>query len=269
MGSCTGFWKIIMSFNIPHLTLNNGINIPKLGLGLYKIEGKKVERAVNWAIEAGYRHFDTAALYGNENELGLALKKCGINREELFITTKLYPTNFLWTETAFENSLAKLKTDYIDLYLIHWPGPGKDFAWKIMEQIYEKKLVRAIGVSNYYSEDLEELFSSAKVIPAVNQMEFHPFKNDQSLLEFCVNRGIAFEAYSPLNRGYNLEHPFLINLAKKYNKTTAQIMLRWSIQHGSIVIPKSEKKERIIENSKVFDFNIEAEDLLALNALSA
>lgn len=248
--------------------MNNGVEIPLLGLGVYQMKEKEVEEAVLWALEAGYRHIDTAALYGNERDVGNAIKKSGIPREEIFVTTKLFPTSFLWTEAAFSNSLEQLGLDYIDLYLIHWPAPGKNHAWKSLERITESKLVKAIGVSNYSVNELEELLQVSKNVPAVNQIEFHPFLYREKLLNFCKQKKITVVSYSPLNRGNQLDHPIIIDMADRYGKTSAQIMLRWGIQHGTVVIPKSVRRERIRENSQIFDFELFPEDMDLLDSLT-
>lgn len=249
------------------IQLNNGVQMPTLGLGVYQLQGDEAVRAILWALEAGYRHIDTAALYMNEKEVGRSIKQSGIPRSEIFVTTKIYPTSFLFAEEAFERSLDNLQMDYVDLYLIHWPEAGKSNAWKILERIYAQKQARAIGVSNYAIEDLEYLLENTDIVPTVNQVEFHPFFYQPLLLKYCKEKNIALEAYSPLNRGNKLNHPALERIACKYDRTPAQIMLRWSVQHGTILIPKSAKKDRIIENSKIFDFELENEDMDRLNSL--
>lgn len=252
------------------LTLNNGIQIPQLGLGVYKIpKGKETEQAVLWALEAGYRHIDTAIYYGNEAAVGRAIKKSGIPREEIFVTTKYLPKLIFNSEAAFTESLKQLDIDYIDLFLVHWPPPvRKDHIWETFEKIYANGLCKAIGVSNYSIELLEKILKSATIIPAVNQVEFSPFLYRKELLDFCESKNIKLEAYSPLTRGKRLDDALIKNLAQKYGKSPAQIMIRWSLQHGLVVLPKSSNQERIKENADVFDFTLEESDMTALDSLN-
>ena len=224
-------------------TLNNGVEIPRLGLGVYQTPiGETTLRAVEYALKIGYRHIDTAWLYGNEGDIGKAVLESGIPREEVFITTKVWNRDQGYDSTlrACERSLGRLGLSYIDLYLIHWPvqGMGKD-PWKAMIQLLRAGKVRAIGVSNYEIFDLQEILQNFDVVPAVNQVEFHPFLYQEELLQFCKNHSIQLEAYSPLTRGNKLNHPALKELDKKYSKTSAQILIRWSLQHDLVVIPKS------------------------------
>lgn len=250
--------------------LANGVQMPVLGLGVYQTKkGEETQRAVRWALEAGYRHIDTAAFYNNEKDVGEAIRASRIPREEIFITTKLWITGFLDPQAAFEKSLRELGLGYIDLYLIHWPFPGKQRAWQKLEQIYAKGDVKAIGVSNYSIKHLAELKKEATIQPMVNQVEFSPFLYQETLLAYCESQEIVLEAYSPLTRGKRLDDPLIEALAKKYQKTRAQIMIRWSVQHGLVVIPKSSKQERIIENIDVFDFEIDAADMKKLDGLHA
>jgi diketogulonate reductase-like aldo/keto reductase len=249
------------------LTLNTGTAIPVFGFGTWKLQGVEATQAVLWALQAGYRLLDTASIYGNETEVGEAVRQSGLARSEIFVTTKLWPTNFFRVETAFSASLKRLGLSYVDLYLIHWPRFGRNKAWQVLEKIYDQGLAKAIGVSNYSVEDLEDLFKTSRVVPAVNQVEFSPFAYRQGLMDYCRDKGIVLEAYSPLTRGHNLGHPIIRKLAERYRKTGAQTMLRWSLQHGLIVIPKSSRKERIAENAAIFDFEISPEDVVALDAL--
>jgi methylglyoxal/glyoxal reductase len=253
---------------VPTLTLNNGVVIPQVGLGVFQTkEGAEVESAVRAALESGYRLIDTAAAYGNEEGVGRAVKASGIPREEVFITTKLWNANHAYEDAlrAFDESLRKLDCEYIDLYLIHWPLPmeGKfSQAWKAMEELYDAKRVRAIGVSNFKPHHLEELRKSAKTVPTVNQIELHPLFQQKETRAYCDEHGIAVESYSPLMRaGEALEHPTVANLARKYGKSAAQVILRWHVQSGFIVIPKSVKAERIQENFALFDFELSEEDM--------
>jgi diketogulonate reductase-like aldo/keto reductase len=254
------------------ITLNNGIKIPQLGLGVYQAPaGKTTERIVRYALELGYRHIDTAKIYGNETDVGIAVRKSRINREEIFVTTKLWNTDqgFDNAVRAFENSLQRLGLSYVDLYLIHWPVKGKIVeTWKAMIKILKDGKSRAIGVSNYSIDELKETLQISDIIPAVNQVEVHPFLYQKNLMDFCKNNGIQIESYSPLTRGKKLNHHLLKAISNKYGKTTAQILIRWNLQHGLVVIPKSIHENRILENSQVFDFEIEEKDMETLNSLN-
>lgn len=259
---------------IPTVTLNNGVTIPQVGLGVWQAkEGSEVERAVRAALETGYRLIDTAAIYGNEAGVGKAIKASGLPREEIFITTKLWNANHAYDDAlrAFDQSLNKLDCGYVDLYLIHWPLPmdGKfTQAWKALETLYNSKRVRAIGVSNFKPHHLEELLREAKTVPAVNQIELHPLLQQQATRAFCAEHGIAVESYSPLMQaGEALEHPVIVQLAQTYGKTPAQVILRWHVQNGLIVIPKSVKPERISENLDLFDFELSASDMHAIEGM--
>jgi len=251
-------------------TLNNGVKIPVLGLGVFK-SGQNTKRAVEYAINIGYRHIDTAAVYGNEDQVGEAVKSAGINRKDIFITTKLWNDDMRngTQRQAIEKSLELLKTDYIDLYLIHWPVKGKIAeSWAVMEEYYTKGVLRAIGVSNFLESHLDELLSYASIIPAVNQVECSPFLTQEPLTEYCVKKGIAVEAWSPLAKGVALTNEVILEIAKKYNKTAAQIIIRWHIQNDRIVIPKSVHEERILSNSLVDDFELTIEDMNRISALN-
>ncbi|WP_078131283.1 aldo/keto reductase [Leptospira kirschneri] len=253
------------------VTLNNGISMPILGLGVWKTKsGKECKEAVLNALEAGYRHIDTARIYDNEKDVGQAIRESGIPRKEIFITTKLWnadqgPDKI---RKALENSLDKLGIDFVDLYLIHFPVTSKRMnSWKELEKVYHDKLCKAIGVSNYTITHLGELLKDSQITPAVNQVEFHPFLNQIHLLEYCKKHKIQLEAYSPLAHGQKIEDPTISKIAQKYDKTPAQILIRWAIEQKIVVIPKSTQKKRIIENSKVFDFAISEEDMKILNSL--
>lgn len=252
-------------------TLNNGINMPIVGLGVWQTrDGKEVEQAVSTAISVGYRLIDTAAVYKNEAGVGRAVAASGIPREELFITTKLWNTDQGYDSVfrAFERSLQFLQMDYVDLYLIHWPFPGKRMeSWRALEKIAGSGQCRAIGVSNYTTEHLTELMDRSAVVPTVNQVEFHPFLYQKELLEFCQKHSIQLEAYSPLAHGEKLQDRRIGVIAKKYDKTNAQIMLRWSLQHGTVVIPKSTNQDRIKENIDLFNFVLSEEDMGILDGL--
>jgi diketogulonate reductase-like aldo/keto reductase len=252
------------------ITLQNGIKIPILGLGVWQMEnGDETGNAVRWALEAGYRHIDTAALYGNEESVGLAVRESGIPRSEIFVTTKLWPTDYLNPQKGFDTSMKRLGLDYVDLYLVHWPIPlMTKSVWHAMEKIYASGRAKAIGISNYGIKNIEDLLSYATVLPAVNQVKFSPFNYDAALHEYCRSKKIALEAYSPLTRGKKLGDEKVKMIAEKYHKSPAQILIRWCIEHQIVVIPKSSNKERIIENADVFDFSISPEDMKTLNNLS-
>lgn len=251
--------------------LNNGVSMPLLGLGVYDMYQKEAEQAVLWALELGYRLIDTAAMYHNETEIGNAVRASGVNRSELFITTKVNNTDQGFDETlrAFDVSQEKLQSDYIDLYLVHWPlrATRKD-TWKALERLYSEGRVRAIGVANYLIPFLEELETDATVVPVVNQVEFSPYLFLEDLLIHCKKKNIQLQAYTPLVRGQRMDDPRLQALAKKYEKTPAQIILRWAIQHGVSTIPKSANQARLKENFGVFDFEISAEDLLTMDGFN-
>jgi diketogulonate reductase-like aldo/keto reductase len=267
-----------MSFTIQsRIRLNNGVEIPRLGLGVYQSPpGRITQHAVRYALNIGYRHIDTAFIYGNESDVGKAVHKSGLQRDEVFITTKLWNTRDVQYDTALrscEDSLRRLGLGYVDLYLIHWPVRGIDNntieIWKAMVNLLREGKARAIGVSNFSIDDLKQILNDSDVLPAVNQVEFHPFLYQKDLLSFCDRNSIQLEAYSPLTRGMRLNHPTIVNIAKKYdNKTPAQILIRWSLQHNLVVIPKSIHEERILENSQVFDFELEDEDMKHLDSLN-
>ena len=252
--------------------LADGHVIPMLGLGVWQVENaRECVDAVRWALEEGYRHIDTAQAYGNEESVGLGLRESGVPRDEIFVTTKLWNDDHGYESAlrAFEESRKELGVDAVDLYLIHWPVPGKrDESWKALLKLKEQGVVRSVGVSNYTIRHLEELLSWSPRPPSVNQVEFHPFLYQKELLEYCQRKGIQAEAYSPLARGERFNHPRIITLATKYSKTPAQLMLRWGLQHGLVVIPKSTGEERIRENSQVFDFEISSEDMRSLDSLN-
>jgi diketogulonate reductase-like aldo/keto reductase len=252
---------------VEKVKLNNGIEMPILGLGTWQSnKGKECHDAVSWALEAGYRHIDTAAIYGNEESVGAAIKKSGIPRKEIFVTTKLWNSDHGNPQLAFEQSLKRLKLDYVDLYLIHFPVTGvRNNTWKEMEKILDAGKTRAIGVSNFTIKHLTELLKIATVVPAVNQVEFSPYLYQKDLMDFCREKNIQLEAYSPLTRREKLKDPKLLEIAAKYNKTAAQVMIRWCIEHNVVAIPKSVTRQRIQENFNVFDFNISKEDMRKLD----
>ncbi|HYS73001.1 MAG TPA: aldo/keto reductase [Thermoplasmata archaeon] len=245
--------------------------MPVLGLGVWRAaSGKETQRAVATALDVGYRLIDTAKLYGNERDVGRAVRASKIPRDEIFITTKLWNTDH-GSEAAlraFEQSRRELGVDSIDLYLIHWPVPGlRQESWKALLDLKEKGLARSIGVSNYTIRHLEELLSASPIPPSVNQVEFHPFLYQADLLAFCQGHRIQLEAYSPLTRGHRLDHPVIKAVAADYRRTPAQILIRWGLQHGLVVIPKSVRPERIRENAQVFDFELSGTDMARLDAL--
>ncbi|MBN2981512.1 MULTISPECIES: aldo/keto reductase [Cohnella] len=258
------------------IKLRNGVDMPWLGIGVFQVqEGSELVKALRSAVKLGYRSIDTAAIYQNETGVGQgireALAETGLARESLFVTSKVWNTDLGYEQTlaAYEASLQKLGLDYLDLYLIHWPVEGKyKEAWKALETLYNRGKVRAIGVSNFQIRHLEELKESAEIVPMVNQVEFHPLLTQEPLRAYCEERGIQMEAWSPLMQGQLLDHPLLAELAAKYGKTAAQIILRWDLQHGVVTIPKSTKETRIAENANVFDFELAKDDMKRIDALN-
>lgn len=255
-----------------YVTLNNGVKMPWLGFGVFRVEdGEQVIRSVHYALEAGYRSIDTAWIYGNETGVGTAVEASGIARTELFITTKLWNAHQGYDRTleAFETSMNNLGLDYLDLYLIHWPGKDKFIdTWKAMERLYREGHIRAIGVSNFQIHHLEALRAACEVTPAVNQIECHPWLTQEELRNYCKTRGIQVEAWSPLAKGRSLDDVTIGALAAKYDKTPAQIILRWHLQNGVVIIPKSVRQDRIIENAQVFDFTLTEEELAKISRLN-
>ncbi|MEK5393109.1 aldo/keto reductase [Margalitia sp. FSL K6-0131] len=257
-------------------TLHNGVKMPWFGLGVFKVEeGQELVQAVKNAIKHGYRSVDTAAIYGNETGVGKGIlegiKEAGISRDDLFITSKVWNDDLGYDSTlkAFETSLDKLGLEYLDLYLIHWPVEGKyKEAWRALETLYKAGKVKAIGVSNFQIHHLENLLKDAEIKPMVNQVELHPRLTQKELLSYCLENDIQLEAWSPLMQGQLLDLPELKVIAEKYNKSIAQIILRWDLQNGIVVIPKSTKEHRIIENANVFDFTLSNEDMKAIDALN-
>lgn len=251
--------------------LHNGVKMPYFGLGVYLSEdGNEVINAVKWAIEAGYRHIDTAAIYNNEKGVGEGIRQSGINREELFVVSKVWNADQGYDNTlkAFEESLERLQLDYLDLYLIHWPVKGKyKETWRALEHLYQEGKVRAIGVSNFLKHHLEDILDSAEIVPMVNQMEFHPYLVQQGLIDYCNENQIQYEAWSPMMQGKIFELDAIKDMAKKYGKSPAHVVLRWDLQKGVVTIPKSVKKERIINNADIFDFELSKEDMAYLDGL--
>jgi len=255
--------------------LNNGIKIPAIGFGTWSLsEGKEAVEAIGKALAAGYRLIDTAKIYGNEKSIGEALRNSDVPREDVFVTTKLQYNEHGYDSSlrAFGGSLSRLGLEYIDLYLIHWPGHSsqkRQDSWRALEKIHSQGKAKAIGVSNYELRHLEELLEKSNLVPAVNQIEFHPFIYDKQapILEFCKVHDIVVEAYSPLNRGHNMHEPTLEKVAKQHGKSVAQVMLKWAIQHGTVPIPKSVHPVRIGENLEVFDFELTKDEMQTINQL--
>ncbi|WCR28760.1 aldo/keto reductase [Paenibacillus thiaminolyticus] len=266
-----------MTQNVQSRTrLNNGIDMPWMGLGVFKVEeGSELVEAVKAAVKHGYRSIDTAAVYANETSVGQGIREAlaenGLNREDLFITSKVWNADLGYESTlaAFETSLKKLGLDYLDLYLIHWPVASKyKDAWRALEKLYKDGRVKSIGVSNFQVHHLEDLMKDAEIIPVVNQVEFHPLLNQKELRDFTKKHGIQLEAWSPLMQGELLNHPLLKEIADKYGKSIAQVILRWDLQHGVVTIPKSTKEHRIVENASLFDFELSPEDMDRIDGLN-
>lgn len=256
---------------VPEISLNSGAKIPGIGLGLWKVkDAGEVNESVSAALKAGYRHFDTAQAYGNEGMLADALEAVGAKREEVFITTKIHTVNFLpfLLKSSFNRSLERLTTDYVDLLLLHFPMTLlRQHAWRDLEDIQAEGKAKSIGVSNYTINHLEELLADYKIKPAVNQVELHVFLQQPELLAYCAKQGIVVEAYSPLAHGYDMDNEVLAVIAKKHNKTTAQIMLRWCVEAGTIPLPKSVHKDRVEANIAIFDFSLDKDDMAKLKSL--
>ncbi|PHA26931.1 aldo/keto reductase [Bacillus cereus] len=256
--------------------LNNGVEMPWFGLGVFKVEeGPELVEAIKSAIKAGYRSIDTAAIYGNETAVGegirAGIEATGIAREELFITSKVWNADqgYETTIAAYEESLKKLGLDYLDLYLVHWPSEGKyKDTWRALETLYKEKRVRAIGVSNFQIHHLQDIMKDAEIKPMINQVEYHPRLTQKELQAFCKEQGIQMEAWSPLMQGQLLDNETLQAIAEKHGKTTAQVILRWDLQNGVITIPKSTKEHRIIANADVFNFELTKEDMEKIDALN-
>ena len=260
--------------DVPVVTLNNGVSIPQLGFGTWQIPEEDTQAIVEHALGAGYRHVDTAAAYGNEAQVGAALKASGLPRDEVFVTTKLWNANHGREKAlkAFDESIGKLDLDVVDLYLIHWPLPDHDTfveTWKALEEILESGRARAIGVSNFQIPHLERLLAETDVVPAVNQIELHPLLTQTALKAFHAEKGIHTEAWSPLAQGGDLlKDDTVASIAERVGKTPAQTILRWQLQEGNIIFPKSVTPSRVDENLDVFDFELTADDLAAIKALN-
>ncbi|MHB1315191.1 MAG: aldo/keto reductase [Christensenellales bacterium] len=250
------------------IVLNNGTHIPRIGLGMFKSKDEEAVQAMQWAVDAGYRHFDTAAFYRNEKDVGRGIARCGIPREELFITSKLWPDDMVDNrqEPALLKSLEELGLTYLDLYLLHWPVGDVASSWKVLEKYYQDGVIKAIGISNFQPCHIEWLMEKTHVKPTVNQIESNPYFPQLNTIAYCQRNGIAVEAWGPIGYGEALNDPYFMQLAQKYNKTAAQVILRWHYQRDVIVIPKSVHKERIIENIRITDFEISQEDMKKISS---
>jgi 2,5-diketo-D-gluconate reductase A len=247
--------------------LADGNEIPLLGLGVWQVpDGRECVDAVRWALELGYRHIDTAQAYGNEASVGQGLRESGVSREEVFITTKFFPAREDPVAEA-ERSLSRLGVDHVDLYIVHWPQGGPTWAWPGMERAREAGYARSIGVSNFGVDELRQLLATATVPPVVDQVQFSPFEYREALLDSCRQRGIALEAYSPLGTGRHLTSDAVVRIARRHGRTPAQVLLRWCVERGIPVIPKSTHRERIDENAQLFDFRLSNDDIDELDTL--
>ena len=258
--------------SIPSITLNNGVAMPQIGFGVFQVPNDETEQAVTAALAAGYRSIDTAAIYGNEEGVGRAIAASGLPREELFITSKVWVSDLGREETlaAYDTSLARLGLDYLDLYLIHWPAPATDAyveAWQALEELLAAGRVRAIGVSNFLPEHLEKIIALGGTVPAVNQVEVHPALQQRGVAGFGTAHGIATEAWSPLAQGTVLAEPAVAAAAQAHGRTPAQVILRWHLQQGRIIIPKSVTPARMVENMDILDFELSEQELAAIDAL--
>ncbi|MEK5488779.1 MULTISPECIES: aldo/keto reductase [Lysinibacillus] len=257
------------------ITLNNGLQMPGMGLGVFQVENGATAEMVKNAIEVGYRSIDTAAIYGNEEGVGEGIKQAltstSLQREDLFITSKVWNDGLSYEETitAYEKSLEKLDLDYLDLYLIHWPGKDKyTDSWKALEDLYDQGKIKAIGVCNFTASHLQNLLSFARIKPVINQVEFHPRLQQAELHSFCNNHQIQLEAWAPLMQGGLLEDETISKIAIKYGKSNAQVILRWDVQNGIIAIPKSVRRERMLQNADIFDFLLTDEEMATINAMN-
>lgn len=256
--------------NRDYKILSNGVKMPSIGFGTYKLgDDNQVSEAVKFSLNLGYRQIDTASFYNNEEGVGRGIKESGIRREDIFLATKLWNDDHGYEKAieAFNESLKKLGVDYLDLYLIHWPNKLNSETWKAFEELYDKGKVKAIGVCNFKQEHLEELKKSAKIMPMINQIEIHPYRAQKEMVEYCKDNNIQVVAWGPIMRGKIFSDPLMVSLAEKYNKSVAQVALRWHLQNGIIPIPKSVNTERIKENLNIFDFNILEEDIIAIDNL--
>lgn len=250
--------------------LNNGVNIDVLGFGTYKMDSDITKSCVLKALEVGYRRIDTASYYANEYEIGQAIKESGLKRNELFVTTKVWLSDYGYEKTisAFEKSLKLLNLEYLDMYLLHWPYPNALESYRALEHLYREGKIKSIGVCNFTHRYLEELIDNVEILPTINQIEFHPKLNQQKLQEYCQKHNIIVEAWSPLIRGKVTKMPEIVQIAEKYSKSAAQVTIKWHIQENRLVIPKSATPSRIEENFDVFDFELTQEELEVINSLN-
>lgn len=252
------------------ILLNNGMSIPQLGFGCFQLANDEIEQVIRWATEAGYRYFDAATRYENEKGVGNGLRNCGVPREELFVVSKIWPSCFDEPEKAIEYSLKQLNVEYIDSYFLHWPSSSETRrykAWEALLKYQEKGYLKSLGVSNFTEEQLEKLIEKFGVVPVINQVELHPWYPQTELSNYCRKRGIAVTAWGPIFRGCIKEVPLMEEIGEKYGKSPVQVTLRWHLQHGNIVIPKSSKQERIQANAKLYDFELSKEDMERIDAL--
>ena len=261
-----------MGQTIPEVTLNNGVKMPQFGLGVFKVDNAAdIKNSIKWALADGYRLIDTAMIYQNEQWVGEAIRESGVPREDLFITSKLWNSDrgYEGTKAAFEASLQRLGLDYLDLYLIHWPADGYVESWRAMTDLYHEGKIRAIGVSNFEPHHIDDLLAHSDVVPVVDQIETHPLFQQKELHRYLANHQIVHEAWGPLGQGKSniLVDTVLTKIAAKYNKTTAQVVLRWHIDRGVIVIPKSIHEQRLAENANIFDFALTDEEMQAIAGL--
>jgi 2,5-diketo-D-gluconate reductase A len=262
-----------MATTVPTVRLNNGVDIPQLGFGVFQVKPSETTEAVATALQVGYRHIDTAEMYGNEKEVGQAIAQSGIDPSDVFVTSKLNNDkhSFDVALRAFDQTLTDLATERIDLFLIHWPLPTVgDFVetWRALERVYAEGRARAIGVSNFQADHLRRLFDETEIVPAVNQVEAHPYLSQEELLAFDAENGIATEAWSPLAQGAVLKDAVVVDVARSYGKSTAQVVLRWHVQRDSIVFPKSVTPSRIRENFEIFDFELSDADMDRISGLN-
>ncbi|MFD1376945.1 aldo/keto reductase [Micrococcus antarcticus] len=261
-----------MTIPIPTITLNNGVEMPQVGFGVFQVPNEETTAAVGSALKAGYRSIDTAAIYGNEEGVGAALAQSGLAREDLFITSKIWIADMGYEQTleAFDASLERLGLDYLDLYLIHWPAPEKNLyieTWKALERLYAEKKIRAIGVSNFQPEHLEQLVAEGTIVPAVNQVELHPALQNREVVAANAQHGIVTEAWSPLAQGAMLTDETIVGIAQAHEVSAAQVILRWHLQQGRVIIPKSVTESRIIANLDLFGFELTSDELASIDAL--
>ena len=261
-----------LAAQVPTLTFNNGVEIPQVGFGVFKVPAAETKAAVTSALEVGYRHIDTAKLYDNEAAVGEAIAESGIDRDDLFVTTKVWNDDQGHDATlrAFDASLKRLGLDHLDLYLIHWPYPGQDLyveTWKTLEELYADGRVRSIGVSNFQPAHLQRLLDETETVPAINQVELHPWLQQRELREFHAEHAIVTEAWSPISRGARLADPAIAELAEKYATSPAQVILRWHLDIGNVIIPKSVNRDRMAANIDLFDLRLDADDHAVIDGL--